>query len=319
MSFRNSTTAAGGSQNLWQGSTAPGGFIFHPILNGATALAGPVINPSAPTGATALPGATLQPGSTALPGASAAPGFIFHPLITMGATAAAVGTTGSPGPPPIPMLTLGDQFVGKDDHRFKVEAAKKALKAIPVNYIQGVNRFLDGTSTQEHNIQLFENLSKFAKAYDVGIGFHNDSNQADVAVSNDGVSWLMNDDPQDGTTMVQGYPGGMPNSIIPLYIPRNVQVGADEYARVREWFKNSSAFIDTADTDVTDKPIENEVEQESVFSPKKKINRVYAKYEHHGVRHTNPVSGKTTTTNYTHVVTKLAKAIGSGHLLVAQR
>ena len=205
------------------------------------------------------------------------------------------------------MLTLGDLTNGKTDHSFNIDAARDALLAMPVSSIQGVQSFLDGTSNSDQTNQLFQHLSTYAKTYGVGLGFHNQSKQAEVAVTDGGTVYTQLGD--GNVTMTQVYPTRMPSSTV-----GNVST-EEEKARVDAFRESGSAMIDAADTEVTSTGMETE----SASAAKKKSGKVYASQEPFHVRHRNPVSGKqSTTTKYSHVVTPLTNTLGGGHLLVAK-
>jgi len=221
---------------------------------------------------------------------------------------------------PYPMLTLGHLSEGRTAHSVNVGAARDALLGIPVNYIQGVQNFLEGTSTLDQNTKLFEQLSTYAKTCGVGIGFHSQSKQVEAAVTDNGVLWLFGD-------------GGNETMMTQLYSPENVQARAVEgqasaeeharavegQARVRALFKNISAMIEAADTDITAKGLVLEEEQDSASAPKKKAGRVYASSETFGVRYKLPGSGnQSTTTRYSYAVAKMPRELAGGYILSAK-
>jgi hypothetical protein len=219
-------------------------------------------------------------------------------------------TTAPPLRPQQPLpkeLTLGDLSDGKTEHGVRVEAARDALLAMPVSSIQGVQKFLDGTSTPDQTNQLFQQLSTYAKTYEVGMGFHSPSKQADVAVTDAGNIYAQTDGVNG--TMTQVYPTRMPSS---------TGGEVDEQPRVSAYGRSGPAMIDAADTDVTTddlRPI-GVMDTESTHVPKKKSGRVYASQEPFYVRHPGK---QPTTTKYSHVVTPLPSTLGGGHLLVAKR
>jgi hypothetical protein len=218
-------------------------------------------------------------------------------------------TGGAPDPAPLhpKFLTLGAVTSGQTQHSFNVGAAKKALLAMPVSLIQGVKNFLDGTSTPDQNNQLYEQLSTYAKTHEVGIGFHSQSKQVDVAVTDAGTVYTQTDD----GTMTQVYPNRMPDS---------TGGEVDEKPRVSAYGRSGPAMIDAADTDVTTDDLNpmNGMDTESTYVPKRIPGRVYASPELFGVRH--PGSGKqSTTTNYSHVVAQMSSELDGSYVLVARR
>ena len=223
-----------------------------------------------------------------------------------GTTYAAGGTT---QPPPFPEeLTLRDLSEDKTYHSFNVDAAKKALFGFPVRPIQDVQNFLDGTSTPDQTNQLFLQLSTYAKEHGVGLAFHNQSKQVDIAVTDAGHVYT----PTDGVNgkMTQVYPNSTGGEV-------------DEAARVSGYGRSGQPIINAADRDATTddlKPLNEMMDSEHMFVHKKKIGRVYASSEQFNVRHKLPGSGnQSTTTKYSYVVTRLHPTIGGGFLLVAKR
>jgi len=216
-------------------------------------------------------------------------------------------SAGDPQPPPFhpEMLTLGHLTNGISDHNFNVHAAGGALLDMPVSSIQGVQNFLEGTSTLDQNTKLFEQLSTYAKTCGVGIGFHSQSKQVEAAVTDDGKVYT----PTDDGVWKQVYPQSTGGEV-------------DVQSRVSAYAASGPVMIDHADTDVTGKGLKHisEMETESASAAKKKSGRVYASLEPFQVRYKNPGKGnQPTTTRYSYAVAKMPSELGNSYILAAKR
>ena len=205
-------------------------------------------------------------------------------------------------------LTLGDLSEGKTDHIFKVDAAKKALLAMPVSYIIGLTSILFGNSTPEQTTQTYQQLAKFAKTYEVGIGFHNQSKQVVVAFTDGGKVYTQTDD-------------GVWKQVYPISTGSSDDFN-DDLARVSAYAESGPAMIDDADTDVTNsvKTLIGVLDAESANVPKKKSDKLYASTFPFHVIHPGK-DKQPTKTKYSHVVVQsLSERILDGsYLLLAKR
>ena len=201
-------------------------------------------------------------------------------------------------------LTLGHLSRGKTEHGFKVDAAKEALFTMPVSTIEGVISILNGTITPAQTNQLYQHLSEFAKAQEVGLGFHNSAKNAEVAVTDRGNVYT-----QPGSGLwkkVYGQSTGGSDD------------ADDESSRVYAYVESSPAMFDEATTDVTTSGVDNDSEHAYVHI--KVPGKVYASFEPFTVRHANPgKDNQPTTIQYSHVVTRIPLNLGGGYVLIAKR
>jgi hypothetical protein len=246
------------------------------------------------------------------------------------ASAASASAAPTNHPPPHPKgLTLADLASGQTEHAFNVGAARDALLYIPVSFIQRVQSFLDGTGTPDQTTQTYQDLSDFAKAYEVGLAFHNSAKKADVAVTDGGTVYTQSG--EGNGTMTQVFPSIRPQPPNPHQSTGDSDDAEDERARVAAYADSGPAMIEAADTDVTNTglaadpipghPPNGPGETESTYVPKKKSGKVYASTDPFNVKHRHPGNGmkQPTTTQYSHVVTRLPHTIGGGYLLAAKR
>ena len=247
----------------------------------------------------------------------------FNPPNPMTGAGVSSGAAPTPAPAPTPAsapdpysapnlqldwtcLSISDIAKGISQDDFNLYTAKEALLDMPVNYIQGVQNFIEGTSTLDQNTKLFEQLSTYAKTYGVGLGFHSQSKQAEVAVTDAGNIYTLTDD-GEWTQMYTVYKGSSD------YVDA-------EQRRVSAYAASGPAMIDDADTDITNQgldPMAGMV-SERKFAAKRQPDKVYANPVPFHVR--NPGSGKqSTTTKYSYVVTQMSSELNGSYLLVANR